>query len=304
MAAKRVHVIVNPASGQDRPILNTLNRVFHEADIHWDVSLTRADRDTRKLAHDIAKKGEADIVAVYGGDDTLTAVAAGLIDTDTPMAILPGGTANVLALELGIPLDLAQAASLIADGSTTRCLDLGRIRDHYFSVRVSTGLLASMVVNADRGSKDQLGELAYMMRGLEAALGERKNSVYTLVIDGMTVEVEGVAGFIANSGNLSLRGVSFAQSVRVDDGLLDVLVIRRMDVSAVVSIIASAAALENIGEPLQHWQGREITVNVEPPHPVALDGEPFGQTPFTVEVVPAAVEVLVPEPVEPAGGAE
>lgn len=303
MAPKRVHVIVNPASGRDKPILNTLNRVFHEAGIRWEVSLTRPDKDTRELAHEIANMKEADLIAVYGGDDTLTAVAAGLIETDVPMAILPGGTANVLALELGIPLDLTEAASLIVNSSLMRCMDLGRVGDQYFSVRVSTGLLASMVVNAEREAKDQLGELAYMMRGLEAALGERQNSIYTLDIDGMMVEVEGVAGFIANSGNLSLRNVSFSQDVRVDDGLLDVLIVRRMDISAVVSIIASAAALENVGEPLQHWQGREITVSVNPPHLTAIDGEPLGETPFTAVVVPSAIEVLVPEPDEPAGGA-
>lgn len=290
---QNVHVIINPASGREEPILAILNTVFGEAGCDWDISITRPDSNIMQMAREIGQSG-VDAVAVYGGDDTITAAAAGLMGLGVPLAILPGGTANILSLDMGIPGTLEEAAALLVEGGTLRALDLGRVGDLYFSNRVSTGLLATMVINADRDAKGRFGELAYTLRGLEAALGERENSAYTLVVDGLTVELEGVASFIANTGNLSLRGVSFSPNVRVDDGLLDVLVVRRVDVTTVVSIIASAANLENVGEALPHWQGKEITVQVDPPAPAAIDGEPLGETPVTAMVVPSALNVIVP----------
>lgn len=299
MSHKRLHAIVNPASGQEEPILAVLNSVFREAGYEWDMTLTQAGRDTGALAREIAASG-IDVLAVYGGDDTITAAATGLIDLNVPLAILPGGTANILAQELGIPLNLQRAAE-IAIGGHPHCIDLGRAGDRFFSVRVSTGLLASMVIGVQPDLKARFGELAYALRGLEAALGESQNSHYTLVVDGQTFETEGVACFIANSGNLSLPGVSFAASTRVDDGLLDALVIRRIDVPSLVSLAASAARLGGAGEELLHWQGKRITVTAEPPHLAAIDGEELGQTPVTAEVVPSAVAVILPP--DPTSGA-
>jgi len=290
---QNVHVIINPASGQEEPILATLNKVFGEAGMDWDISITKPGSNILQMAQDIGRSG-VDVVAVYGGDDTVTAAAAGLIGLGVPLAILPGGTANILSLDLGIPNRLDEAAALIAGDSTLRPLDLGRVGDLYFSNRVSTGLLATMVINADREAKGRFGELAYALRGLEAALGERENNVYTLIVDGLTVELEGVASFIANTGNLSLPGVSFSPNVRIDDGLLDVLVLRRVDVGTLVSIVASAANLDSIGEELPHWQGKEITVQADPPAPAAIDGEPLGETPVTATVEPSALNVIVP----------
>ena len=118
MPRRRVHVVINPAAGQDEPILNTLNRVFKEAEIDWDISLTKQAGDARQQAQTAAQSG-VDIVAVYGGDGTVAEVASGLLGTSIPLAILPGGTANVLSVELGIPATLALACQLICDPKAT-----------------------------------------------------------------------------------------------------------------------------------------------------------------------------------------
>lgn len=298
---RRVQVIVNPAAGRDEAILAVLNEVFTGAGYKWDLTLTTADGDTAELARGVGE-GDVDVVAAYGGDDTITAVAAGLQGLGVPMAILPGGTANILAQDLGIPNDLREAASLIVEGGTRRCLDLGRVGERYFSNRVSTGLLASMVIGAEREAKNRFGELAYAFKGLQAVLGEQQNSLYRVEVDGEMHESEGVASFIANTGNVSIPGVSFAPTVLLDDGLLDVLVIRRLDADTIVSLVASAADMSDAHETLPYWQGREITVTVDPPHPAAIDGEELGQTPVTATVVPAAIEVIVPLAVDASPG--
>src|SRR5262245_11092839 len=110
---RRIHVIVNPAAGQGRPVLGILNSIFQSAGV--EVFTTEKAGDARRLAAQAAQAG-VDAVAVYGGDGTLMEAASGLVGTAVPVAILPGGTGNVGAFELGIPGDLTAAASLLLDG--------------------------------------------------------------------------------------------------------------------------------------------------------------------------------------------
>src|ERR1700693_568815 len=111
---KQIYVIINPASGQDEPILNVLNSVLRPAEIKWDVFVTTEAGDARKYAQQAVAAG-IDAVAVYGGDGTVTEAASGLIGSNMPLAILPGGTANVMSIELGIPGRLADAIALLCD---------------------------------------------------------------------------------------------------------------------------------------------------------------------------------------------
>ena len=111
---RHIRVIINPASGQDRPILPVLNQVFHAADIAWDVAVTNKGGDAHRFAVDAIRSAEVDVVGVYGGDGTVREVASGMVGSKKPLLVLPGGTANALALSLGIPVDLEQAASLVS----------------------------------------------------------------------------------------------------------------------------------------------------------------------------------------------
>jgi diacylglycerol kinase family enzyme len=104
-----VPVIVNPASGPDRPVLKVINSVFRTAQVEWDIHLTKRDGDAFRFARELKEKG-ASVIAVCAGDGTVREAARALAHTNVPLAILPGGTGNAMAVELGIPLDLAEAA--------------------------------------------------------------------------------------------------------------------------------------------------------------------------------------------------
>ena len=108
---KNIHVIINPAAGQNDTVLNKLNAVFHPAGVNWDVSITKASGDATHYAREAIEAG-VDIVCAYGGDGTVMEVAHAVQSGEVPMAILPGGTANLMAVELGIPKDLTEAARL------------------------------------------------------------------------------------------------------------------------------------------------------------------------------------------------
>lgn len=299
--SKRVHVIVNPAAGQDRPVLGILNRAFHPAGIDWDVYITKQAGDARRLAREAVEAG-ADVVAAYGGDGTIMEVASGLMGSEVPLAVFPGGTANVMSVELGISSDLAEASALICGDETSETIpiDMGRVeglgeKDTNFILRVGIGFEADMVEGADRNLKDRVGSLAYMLSALQA-LRNPVMSRYHLTIDGQEIESEGISCLVCNSGSLGQGALSLSPLISVRDGLLDVFVIRKAEFPSLLAVARNVVAGgEASGRDMQHWQGREIRVVAEPNQEVQADGEVLGQTPVSIKVLPNAVRVVVPK---------
>ena len=240
---QRIQVIVNPAAGQDEPILNAMNSVFGEAGIEWDVSLTKQAGDAQRLAQEAVAAG-VDVVAVYGGDGTVAEVASGLIGSPVPMAILPGGTANVLSVELGIPVDITQACRLASGAnSKIRKVDMGLVNEHHFILRVGIGFEAAMVENADRELKNKYGVLAYLWSAVQN-LYKPEIAHYRMMLDGKLVETEGLTCIVANSGNLGQAGINLIPGIDVSDGLLDVIVIQQANLRTFFDIVGSIAGLK------------------------------------------------------------
>ncbi len=293
MHPERIQVIINPAAGQGQPVLNALNTSLQDAGVDWGVSITREAGDGRRLARDAVAAG-VDVVAVYGGDGTVSEVASGLIGTEIPLAILPGGTANVLAVDLGIPNNLREACALIYDNnSIVRAIDVGQVDERHFLLRAGVGFEAAMVEGADRNLKDRLGSLAYVLSAFQA-LRKSKIARYHLTLDGRELVSDGMTCIIANSGKLGVPDLSLAPTIAVDDGLLDVVVVRRADLNSLLSAAASVVEGSEPGEPLQHWQVGEVTIATNPPQTVQADGEILGHTPISARIIPHAVHVLTP----------
>jgi YegS/Rv2252/BmrU family lipid kinase len=288
-----VRVIINPASGHAEPVLSILNRLFVTSKVDWDAFITKKSGDARRFAHEAVEHGE-EVVAVYGGDGTVMEAAAGLMGSETPLAILPGGTANVTSIELGIPGKLDQAAALLCEAARSfRWVDMGMIGDRIFLGHVGIGLEANMHETADRQMKDQLGFLAYPVAAVQA-LRELPMSHYKLTLDGRPVEIDGVNCMVTNLGNIGVLGATLASNISVSDGLLDVIVIRSADVVALARAAAKVAGLINPDYRLQHWQVREATIIADPPQGITADGEVLGQTPVDAKVLPHAVKVIIP----------
>lgn len=288
---RRVHVIANPAAGQDRPFLSLFNKSFKDADIDWELLITKKAGDAERLARESVAAG-ADVVAAYGGDGTIGEVASGLYGTDVPLAIFPGGTANVMSVELGISSDLAGAVALACGNGVARPVDMGKIGDRMFLLRTAIGYTAEMTKGADREDKNRFGTLAYILSALRA-LPNAQAVPYKLTLDGLVVEIEGAVCIVANSGSLGLPGWSLTRKVDVSDGLLDVIMIQSVDLNALLAVAASAIG---VAEPLDHWQVREVTVEANPPQTVECDGEIIDPTPLSASVLPHAVRILVPDP--------
>jgi YegS/Rv2252/BmrU family lipid kinase len=288
-----IHVIINPAAGQNEPILNVLNAVLRPAGIKWEVFITNEAGDACKYARQ-ALLADADAVAVYGGDGTVTEAANGLIGSNVPLAILPGGTANVTSIELGIPDRLQDAVALLYDTSRSdRLVDMGMVGERPFLGHVGIGLEADMHQVADRSLKDRFGILAYPIAALQA-LRDRPVAHYTLVLDGEKVEIEGLDCMVTNLGSIGMLGATIAGNISVSDGLLDVIVIRRADAMSFGQLVGSMTGMADPANLLPHWQVRNANITADPPQHIATDGEVLGSTPVDIKVLPRAVHIIVP----------
>ena len=291
--AKRIHVVINPASGQPQPILNTINDVFRESDVTWDASITHKSGDAQRSAEQAAHDG-VDAVAAYGGDGSVMEVAHGLMGTDVPLAILPGGTANLMSVELGIPRKLAEAAKIAcSDSSVVRQVDMGEAGDHKFMLRVGIGFPAEKVILADRDLKDKYGLAAYTIAALKA-MDTSQEVVSSLNLDGEQFDVRGVGCRVDNSSNIGVPGVSLIPETDVSDGYFDVLVWRDIDLSP-SAVVTSIKNKETLSDVYKHWRAKEITIETDQPQPIQGDGEVWGPTPISIKVLPGAMRVLVPK---------
>ena len=292
---RKVQVIINPASGRPKPVLHILNRVFNRAEVDWDISLTKKRGDAERFARAAVANG-ADIVAANGGDGTVMEVAQGLLGSPVPLAILPGGSANLMAVELGIPKDLEKAAEIAVDkDSPTRQVDVGLLGESYFLLRVGIGFGARKVAYADRKLKNRFGVLAYSVAAVKA-VKDTKSAHYRIMLDGNLVEADGLTCLIDNAGNMGIQGFQPAKNISVSDGLLDVLLVGS---SGMAKAFTSAPSLFDAtkAEPvIEHWQARQIAIEVDPSQPVQVDGEMVDDTPVRAEVLPGALKVIVPKP--------
>ncbi len=290
--AKKIHVVINPASGQPQPVLHTLNHVFNEANADWDISLTKKSGDAERFARQAASAG-ADVVASYGGDGTVMEVARGLVGSTASMAILPGGTANLMSVELGIPKKLEEAARVAcSDNSQVKRVDAGMVGETFFLLRVGLGFAARKVELADRQLKDKYGMLAYSIAALKA-LKQTRPVKFRLTLDDKVFEVQGLTCLVDNAGNMGISGMSPGQNIDVSDGLLDVLLIVNPGFGSFVD--ASRKLVESgVSKSYVHWQAKNIYIEADPPQTVQVDGEMAGETPVSIRVIPQALGILVP----------
>jgi diacylglycerol kinase (ATP) len=283
-----VHVIVNPASGPDRPILNTLNDVFRQYGVDWDVSITKRYGDASRQAKEAIARG-VDLVVGYGGDGTQHELANAVVGTNMPMGILPGGTGNGFAREMGIPKDLREAVEVLCTCRNVRRVDVARVGSECFIQRLYAGVPPES--QTSREMKERYGLLAYAVTVPKQIL-RAKESEYRITIDGRTVCLNGIKCYIVNSARTG-TGLAVDVDFSPTDGLLDVFVVSRKPLS-VMSVEARFLRLPTLDAGLYYWRGKEITIDAQPGQAIWMDGEYQGDSPVTARVVPGGLAVVAP----------
>ncbi len=304
----KAFLIHNPTAGP-REVEDELDLVVeYLSDCGWQIKryITDHGGHATQLARRAARE-ECDAVLVAGGDGTLCEAVNGLVGSHTALGVLPTGTGNVWAKELGLPAftlttpnRLLVAAHLLNEASSV-LIDVGRANDRYFLLFAGLGLDAQVARDLEprvRATK-RLGLLPYLVASVLVTFqfyGVRT----TVVVDGKKV-IKGRSLFILIS-NAQLYGglLRITPEAKLNDGLLDVAIFNGVGPSYTLAHLFRLLGGRHLRDPaVKFVRARRVMVDCARPWPVQIDGDPIGTTPMTFQVVPRAVRVLVP-PTAPA----
>ncbi|MCL1051590.1 lipid kinase YegS [Shewanella abyssi] len=216
---------------------------------------------------------------------------------DIEIAILPLGTANDFATACLIPTEIGAALTLAISGSAHK-VDMAQANDRYFINVASAGFGAQITVETPVELKDLLGGQAYFISGLVQALNftPYQGKITAILADGQLVEQQGAGllGAICN-GRLAGGGQKLAENALLNDGLLDVLLVKHFPSSAVKQVINELIDTNLNGEYVSRMQVQSITLESTQPLPVNLDGEPTSHLVHHFSVMPNAINLVLPQ---------
>ncbi len=280
--------------------------------------------EATELARQAADRG-AKVVIAAGGDGTVNEVANGLVNTDVALGVLPVGTTNTWALQMGIPAlnpvlpgtqvgkvvaglqeriarplltryhrkVLVDAAQVLVEGQTV-AVDVGAVAGRYFLMWAGIGLDAAVLESISLKEKRLLGSWAYVLTAFQ--LGSRYSGTdIWLNLDGREVKTKSPLVVVSN---IQLYGGIMAIGAKacVNDAKLDVCIFKGDGFFTFVGHAMKVLAHRHLNDPkVEYYQCREIAVDSAHSLPVHVDGEPFVKTPVTIRNVSSALKVLVPK---------
>ncbi|MFM2432568.1 MAG: hypothetical protein RLZZ511_3782 [Cyanobacteriota bacterium] len=312
----QVLIVFNPNAGQAGNVETALEQAAALWQQHgWRVRLqpTRCAGDATTIAKAAAAAG-IDIVVACGGDGTVNEVINGLVNTDTALAVLPAGTVNIWAREMGLSMDVqrAAAATLLAQWQQ---IDVGRVRsvfprsrrlsrkrvarpkealvDRYFLLMAGVGFDAAVTAGVDPQEKKRFGAIAYIKQAVQIGWNYRGSSI-ALKIDGKKLRGRFLMAVVGNS---QLYGgvMKFTVNALINDGLLDICAIQgRSMIKAPLRLFSIFSQTHHRDDRIKYHQARQIQFLSRKPIPVQVDGDYLGTTPMLFEVVPKGLWALIP----------
>jgi diacylglycerol kinase (ATP) len=242
-----------------------------------------------------ALKHGADLVFVWGGDGMVQQCADALVGADATIVIIPAGTANLLAHNLAIPHDLAEAVHIGFHGRR-RQIDLGRINGEHFAVLAGIGFDADLIRDADRGLKTRLGRVAYLWSAVRN-VGMKPTQLKIKIDGAQWFDGDATCVLIGNVGTI-LGGIQVFDDASPDDGWLDVGVSTADGPVQWARLLGQISTGKTDRSPfIRTTRAKRISIKLIAPLAYELDG---GARPKTTRikahVVPAAITVCVPNP--------
>jgi len=257
-----------------------------------EVRVTRRKGDARRF---VAEAGETDLLIAAGGDGTLNEVVHGLMDLSKgarpALGVVPLGTANDFAAGCGIPRDPEEALALCIEGEAAP-IDIGKANEHWFLNAASVGFGAEVTATTPPELKRLLGHAAYTVMGAILAMNVHHYHG-RLTLPDREITGSGPVAIVGN-GRQTGGGVQVAPRARIDDGLLDVLIVRQIPAMALLTAARELQELSPDGEYISYWQTPWAEVYPEEAIPVNLDGEPVQFSSVRYEAVPRAIRLIVP----------
>jgi diacylglycerol kinase (ATP) len=259
----------------------------------WEVALklTHAAGDAQQYARE-AVADKLDVVIAAGGDGTINEIIQELVGSETALGVLPVGTANVWAREMGIPLDIAGASEILAYGRTRR-IDAGSVNGRYFLLMVGIGFDGEVARVVESNFLKRLGVVGYLLASFWLSLGYDSFAVNTKIGE-QEVKTRALQIVV---GNTQLYGgaVKFTWQAQCDDGLLDVCIVRkRSKFRRIFIVLDFLLRRKQRSQWVRYDKSATIEVQTRKPVAIQVDGDSCGNTPATFTIAPRALKVIVP----------
>lgn len=302
MDAQNAMLIFNPVAGA-RDVRWELKQViaFLEQQ-NWRIDLRETHRvtDATTFARE-AVTLDKEAVLVMGGNGTINEVVNGLAGSDVAVGLLPAGTGNVWAIEMGLPIPgpirwhtLLNATKSLLQGEIRR-IDLGQVNGRYFLLWGGIGLDAQVTQRMEPRTRTakKLGALAYAVTAFLVAKDFRGTRTRVFA-DGQKIRTRSMLIVISNA-QLYARIARIASRAYLDDGLLDVCVFKGSGLPMTLLHVIHVLTERHLQDPrVAYIQARQVTIETRQPMPVQVDGDPIGTTPVTFKAVPQALRTIVP----------
>jgi YegS/Rv2252/BmrU family lipid kinase len=287
---KHVLAVVNPRSGWQQG--TQIAQWLSESAIHHGLQLTlRPTRIDVSAATLVTDARQFDRVIVSGGDGTVTQVINGMVGSDVPLAIIPGGTGNVLAQAVGVVPDLRLACEDALKPCNYLLVDLGLLNDKdYFALRLSLGYEAQVTQDTTRELKTRFGKLAYMWQAAAHAL--RLSPVKVRIdVDGTSIRTSAESVWVANTSTLGVLGLELDPAISLCDRQLDLCIFRFTLGREMQRVLRWLLRREQLpATVVKRIPVREyVNIVVSPRQPVQMDGDTIGNTPCRIRVIPGGV---------------
>jgi diacylglycerol kinase (ATP) len=281
-------VIMNPAArGARTPRVRAQVEKLARGSI---LCATRGTGEAEALARNAAVEGYKKIVAA-GGDGTINEIVNGIAGHNVSLGLLPLGTMNVFATELGLPTNDLAACWKIIERNRTHRVDLPRANRKHFVQLAGVGLDAQAVKETSNAFKRSFGPLSYLISAVQIA--SRTPPVLRIESDD-AVALEGSFVLVGNGRLYGGRFPFFKQAV-MDDGLLDVIVFKRLNYVDIIRYLQDVVFTPQISSPeVDYFQTKHLRVSSDESVPVEIDGELVGNCPVEFRIRAGGLRVLTP----------
>ncbi|OGI21254.1 MAG: hypothetical protein A2287_04820 [Candidatus Melainabacteria bacterium RIFOXYA12_FULL_32_12] len=292
----KIVTIINPTSGNKDTNLLKQELLKRFSGFEFEIWETKQSLHAVDLAKEAVKK-EFDIIIAAGGDGTAIEVIAGMINSKAKLGIIPYGTGNLLAANLGIPTaNITRTMDIILENHTQK-IDIGKINGRYFAFMAGCGFDAKIINETSREKKKKYGLLAYFFEGILQSIRPKYSSFKIKLDNKKVIKVRALTVMIANSGNIIGNKFSIAPQASLSDGLLDVIVISPKRTSDYLPILWQIITkqFDKKSSKIKHYQVKEVEIKCRPNILVQADGDIIDKTPVKIQAIPEAIEVITPK---------
>lgn len=293
----KIFAIINPESGIGES--DSLTQLIYDSfcDFEINVGIVSKTTSVKELAKQAVNE-QSQILLVAGGDGTISQVISVIADSDITLGLLPLGTGNLLAINLGIPLNIEKSIEIIKAGHSKK-IDLGEINGKYFSLLAGCGFDVRIIGSTKQAAKKRFGFLAYIIRGF-AEVFKTRNMAFQVSLDSRKpFKARASTIFIANTAKIFGDVLSLAPKASMTDGKLDLIIISSkgfFDYFALVFQMLVGHHYKDKGH-LKVYQAKSIEIKTNKKYFIQVDGDIASTTPISAKIRPQALKIFTPEKV-------